>query len=111
MCTSLVTVIQFKYGLLDKVNAGQPTIKRSELQADYFAGYYAGLKKLDDPKFPAALVALMLHSFGETLTTFQHHGTPEERGAAVATGFKASFYGGKSLSDAISESTSYVLGL
>ena len=103
-------IVQFQYGLLDKVDLGQPTIKRGELQADYFAGYFAGLRKLERPSFPATIVGLTIHGFGDTeFHDPNHHGTPEERGRAVMRGFEAAS-SGKGLSDAIEESTAYVLG-
>jgi hypothetical protein len=40
-----------------------------------------------------------------------HHGTPDERGAAIVRGFEASYNEGKSLGEAIEESTRYVLSL
>lgn len=104
-------IVQFQFGLIEKVNAGQPTIKRCELQADYFAGYFAGLRKRERPSFPALVVSSTIHGLGDT--EFQnpgHHGTPEERGRAVTRGFETAL-SGKVLSDAIEESTAYVLSL
>jgi predicted metalloprotease len=98
--------------LIDIVNASQTTVKRSELQADYFAGYFAGLRKLKKPSYPAAVVAGAQYNMGDTnFNSETHHGTPKERGAAVVRGFEASFYQNKTLNDAIQESTAYVLGL
>jgi hypothetical protein len=105
-------ILQFKFGLAKKVDAGQPTVKRSELQADYFAGYFAGVRKLERPAYPAAVVALTQYNTGTTdFTRRDFHGTPEERGAAVVRGFEASFRDKKSLNDAIQESTTYVMRL
>src|SRR5262249_15312009 len=59
-------IVQYKYGLIEKVNAGQPTIKRSELQADYLAGYFAGVRKRERPSYPAAVVAVAQHGSGDT---------------------------------------------
>lgn len=102
-------ILQYKFGLVDKVDSGQPTVKRSELQADYFAGYFAGLRKLERPSFPASVVSITIHKFGDNeFSNPQHHGTPEERGQAVVQGFEAANVG-KVLSDAINESTRYVL--
>lgn len=100
-------ILQFKHGL--DVDADQPTVKRSELQADYFAGYFAGLRKRERASYPAAVVALIQHDYGDTaFWNPAHHGTPEERGAAVVKGFEAAFRDNKAISDAIQESTSYV---
>jgi len=104
-------IVQYRLGLIDKVNAGQPTAKRCELQADYLAGYFAGLRKLEHPNFPAAIVGVTLRGFGDTLFNDPgHHGTPEERGFAVMRGFEAAS-SGKGLNDAIEESTTYVLSI
>jgi Putative neutral zinc metallopeptidase len=105
-------ILQFQRGLIDKVNAGQPNVRRSELQADFFAGYFAGLRKRERPSFPAAVVAMTQFGFGDNNPASKsHHGTGQERGTAVVRGFEASFRDGKNLNDAIQESTSYVLGL
>jgi hypothetical protein len=105
-------VLQFKHKLLSIVNAGQPTVKRGELQADYFAGYFVGLQKRDRPEYPAAVVALTQFNFGDTLySDAGHHGTPSERGSAVVRGFEAAFHERLTLGDSIHQSTNYVLGL
>jgi hypothetical protein len=104
-------ILQYDKDLIDTVNAGQPTVKRSELQADYFAGYFAGIRKKQRPDYPAAVVAATQYRFGDFSTDRGHHGTPQERGAAVVRGFEASFRENKNLSDAIQESTNYVLRL
>jgi hypothetical protein len=49
-------ILQFKHGLFNIVNSGMPNVKRSELQADCFAGYFAGRRKLARPSFPAAVL-------------------------------------------------------
>jgi len=105
-------IVQYKYRLIDKVAAGQSTIKRIELQADYFAGYFAGVRKRERPSYPAAVVALAQRGLGDTAyNSEQHHGTPLERGAAVVRGFEASFRENKNFSEAIGQSTQYVLQL
>jgi predicted metalloprotease len=102
-------IVQYRHDLIDKVQAGQPTVKRTELQADYFAGYFAGRRKLERSTFPTSVVALTIHRLGDTeFSNPGHHGTPQERGWAVTQGFEAAS-GGKSLSEAIEESTRYVL--
>jgi hypothetical protein len=102
-------ILQYKYGLIDILNAGQTTIKRVELQADYFAGYFTGLRKRELPTYPAAVAAVAQFNVGDTaVTDRRHHGTPEERGAAVVRGFEAAFGEKKSLSEAIEQSIRYV---
>jgi len=105
-------IVQNRHRLIARVNAGQPTVKRSELQADYFAGYFAGLRKKERPSYPAAVVAMTQSDFGDNnFRSRTHHGTDEERGAAVVRGFNAAFRDGKSVAQAIDESTNYVLTL
>jgi hypothetical protein len=105
-------ILQFRHGLDTRLKEGQPSVKRAELQADYFAGYFAGLRKRERPTFPSAVVALTLYEIGDTaFSAPDHHGTPRERGEAVSQGFEASFRQNKTLSQAVEESTSFVLSL
>ena len=105
-------ILQFKRGLSDIVLSGQRTVKRLELQADFFAGYFAGRRKLERASFPAAVVAVTQAGVGdEDVDHPQHHGTPQERGAAVVAGFKAAFESKLSLAEAITSSTAYVSSL
>jgi hypothetical protein len=102
-------ILQYKYGLADRVNAGQPTVKRSELQADFFAGYFAGVRKLERPNFPAAVFAQAQWAAGDNaFSSREHHGTNEERGEAVVQGFYAAHRDRRTLSEAITFSTAYV---
>jgi hypothetical protein len=105
-------ILQYRHNLVSRVNAGQSTVKRSELQADYFAGFYAGLRKKERPTYQAAVVAVTQGNYGDThFNSPTHHGTEQERSAAVVRGFNAAFREGKSLAQAIEESTNYVLTL
>jgi len=106
-------ILQYKRKLLSRVNeGGQPTKKRAELQADFFAGFFAGLRKRERSDFPAAVFALTQYSYGDNeLNSPEHHGTPEERGAAISRGFDASYRERLSLSDAIEASVDYVTRL
>jgi predicted metalloprotease len=105
-------ILQYRHKLLARLDAGQRTVKRGELQADYFAGYFAGLRKRERREFPAAVIALTQFEFGDLQYNDPgHHGTPKERGDAVSKGFEASFRQNKSLGEAIEESTSYAMSL
>ena len=104
-------ILQMKLGL-DKKFAKEPTVKRSELQADYFAGYYAGLRKRSNPNYPAAVFALTKFNMGDDRIAFEgHHGKPAERGEAVSKGFTASYYDNLSLSAAVEASMNYVMAI
>jgi len=101
-------VLQFKTGLFDRLN-NQPTVKRIELQADFFAGYFAGKRKRERPSFPAAVFAVTQEYSGDNMIENpQHHGTPEERAAAVVAGYESGFRQNAPLSDAKQTAMNYV---
>jgi hypothetical protein len=105
-------ILQYKQKLQRRVNEGQTTIKRVELQADFFAGYFAGLRKLERPDFPAAVFALTQYNSGDAMINDQdHHGTPDERGAAISQGFETAYRKRLPLSEAIETSVAYVTRL
>ena len=102
-------ILQFKRNLTEVVGAGQPTVKRVELQADFFGGFFAGKRKLAKPDFPAAVFALTQWNFGDNmLESPNHHGTARERAAATVAGFEAGFRDRRTLADAINVSINYV---
>lgn len=104
-------ILQMKHGL-DKQFAGDPTVMRSELQADFFAGYYAGLRKRAAPAYPAAVYAATQFNLGDDRTTFEgHHGRPAERGRAVSEGFQASFGQNLPLAAAIEAATRFAAAI
>lgn len=81
-------IAQFARGTNDTLNRGTGTVKRSELHADYLAGWFAGLRKRERPSFPAAEIAQALYNVGDNrVWSRDHHGTHEERGEAVRNGF------------------------
>jgi len=103
-------ILQFKHGLEKVVGAGQKTVKRAELQADFFAGYFAGVRRREKPTFPAAVFAATQFNLGdEQVGSPGHHGTPAERGDAVSEGFNASYRLGLNIAAAIERSTNYVM--
>ncbi len=105
-------IVQYKYRLTDRLSAGQSTTKRAELQADFFAGYFAGARKRQKPSFPAAMFAVTLYNFGDdNINAPSHHGTSEERAAAMMYGFQSSYRDRISLPEAINLSTRYVIGM
>jgi len=71
---------------------GQIGIKKLELHADYLAGYYVGMARHRNPQTPAATVAYATYVIGDfNVDSEQHHGTPDERGQAVASGYQQGF--------------------
>lgn len=102
-------ILQFKTGLYQHLTQGQRTVKRLELHADYLAGYFAGTRKKERQSFPAAVFAMTQYMYGDTgVNNPQHHGTYEERGAAVVRGFEASYRQHLGLNDAIQQGINYV---
>ena len=102
-------ILQYKRGLDRVLLDKQPTVKRVELQADFFAGYFAGKRKLERPSYPAAVVAITQFGYGDNdVDSESHHGTPKQRGDAVVAGFNAAYRSQLSLADAIESSVAYV---
>jgi hypothetical protein len=101
-------IVQYKRNLSKQLSDGQPTAKRVELNADFFAGYFAGQRKLQKPDFPAAVFAANRYSHGDFATNKTHHGTPEERAAAVVRGFETAYRERRSFADAIGIGVNYV---
>jgi hypothetical protein len=101
-------ILQFKRGLLPRVSPGR-RVRRAELQADVFAGYFAGYRKVENPSLPAAVFATTVQRVGDYDTSHDHHhGTPEDRAAAVVKGFKCAYEDRMALDQVISESIRYV---
>lgn len=105
-------ILQYKRGLHTRLKVGQSTAKRIELQADFFSGYFAGIRKRERPSFPAAVFAMTQFTAGDNqVNSPQHHGTPKERGAAVVAGYETSYRDNLDLNDAIERSMRYVSAL
>jgi hypothetical protein len=102
-------ILQFKLGLMERLNRGQASVKRAELHADFLAGYFAGLRKLERPSFKAAVYADTQHKFGDFATgASDHHGTPQERADAIVQGFKTAFNERRNLNEAVAMGMRYV---
>jgi hypothetical protein len=104
-------IVQYKYKLIESLNRGQSSVKRIELQADFFAGYFAGARKLDKPDYPAAVFATNRFARGDFASDTTHHGTPQERAAAVVRGFETCYRERRSFAEAIQIGMNYVQGL
>jgi hypothetical protein len=101
-------IVQYKNNLQKRLTDGQPTVKRLELHADFFAGYFAGARKLQNGDFPAAVFAANRYAHGDYVTNKSHHGTPEERAAAIVRGFETAYRERRNFSDAIQIGLNYV---
>jgi predicted metalloprotease len=104
--------VQYKHNMMDDLIEGRGSIKRVELHADFLAGYYAGRRKQERTDFPAAVFAKTQYTFGDNFTSDpSHHGTSEERGAAIVKGFETAVNLRQSVSEAIETGRRYVKAL
>jgi hypothetical protein len=105
-------IVQFQRNLHEKLLAGQRTVKRVELHADFLAGYYAASRWLRDKTYQPVVFATKLEALGDNrVDKLLHHGTPEERGQAVVRGFRAAKDERLGLADAITAGERYVKSL
>lgn len=104
-------ILQFKHGLWRSL-VSKTSSKRLELQADYFSGYFTGTRRLERPAFPAAHAALAHFRMGDTaFNSANHHGTPDERGAAFVRGYEVAFQQRHPLNEAIQIGMAYAINL
>jgi hypothetical protein len=99
-------VVQYKHKL--QLSAGQPNAKREELHADFLAGYFAGRRKLQKPDYPAAVFATSRYARGDFVKDKSHHGTPDERAAAVVRGFEVAYRERRSFAEGLAIGVNYV---
>jgi hypothetical protein len=104
-------IVQYKYSLDGRLKRGQQSVKRLELNADFLAGYFAGTRKLQKPDYPAAVFAANRYARGDLGTGTQHHGTPQERAAAVVHGFETAYRERRTFAEAIEIGMNYALSL
>ncbi|MEZ5844211.1 MAG: hypothetical protein R3D27_10850 [Hyphomicrobiaceae bacterium] len=96
-------------GIIDKINEGQPTVKRTELHADFLAGYFLGTRKRAAPNISLQAAGDLFHRIGDHNTDSRdHHGTPDERVAAAEEGFKVGFVQKREARYAFSAGLEYV---
>lgn len=80
-------IAQFNTGMHNRLSAGYPTQKLVELHADFLAGYYLGLRKSEHPDLRLWSAGALIHHLGDNnFTAPNHHGTPQERTAAIEAG-------------------------
>jgi hypothetical protein len=73
------------------------------------AGYYAGVCKLRNSNYPAAVFATNIYSRGDYKTNHpDHHGHPDERAAAVVRGFEVGYRERRNLGEAVQIGVNYV---
>ncbi len=102
-------VIQIHRGLRQRLLAGQATVKRNELHADFLSGFYLGTRKREFRELTLYEAGVTFRQLGDTdFTDPQHHGTPAERVAAAEAGFAIGIEGG-TIDTAIARGMDHVL--
>jgi hypothetical protein len=96
-------------GIINKINVGQKTVKRSELHADFLAGYFLGTRKRAARNVSLQSAGDLFSRIGDYNTDSpNHHGTPAERVAAAEEGFKVSYLQGRDANHAFAAGLEYV---
>jgi hypothetical protein len=102
-------IMQYKSGRYSEIQGDLKTSKRTELHADYMAGYYIGLLKKHNPEasfWRAGDKFRQIGTFDDKDPMF--HGTPAERVAASQQGFVVGFYEGRDAKFAFESGVKYV---
>lgn len=100
-------IVAYRKGIGSRLMTDRSKPFRSEQFADFFAGWYAGVRLSDNSGFPAVVFTQVLSS----LTTKERgtHGTATDRMLAVGAGFSASKERRLDMNDAIREGMEYAL--
>ena len=100
---------QMQAGYEDELKALDKTGKPLELHADFLAGYYLSLRKNEHPELDLRAVGGILHNMGDwSVTSPGHHGTPDERVAALSAGFNFGKDGTRDIAEAAKAGLSFV---
>jgi hypothetical protein len=98
-----------KAGVFGEFIKGQKTVKRSELHADFLAGYFLGIRKRAAPDISLQSAGDLFNRIGDNrIDRYDHHGTPVERVAAAEEGFKVSYLQGRDADYAFAAGREYV---
>jgi hypothetical protein len=101
-------IVQYQRDLARTLQGWDATVRRIELHADFLAGYFAGIRKIQRPSFPAVVFATTAQQLGDYDGGSDHHGTPAERAAAIVRGFLTAFRERRAFAEAVSIGVSYV---
>lgn len=100
---------QMQAGYEDELKALDKTGKPLELHADFLAGYYLSLRKNEHPELDLRAVGGVLHNMGDWhVNSPGHHGTPNERVAALSAGFDFGKNGARDIAEAAKAGLSFV---
>jgi hypothetical protein len=102
-------ILQYKLKIDQQLDPSGKSKRLMELHADYLSGWFAGLRKRNNPNYPAAVFASLARDSGSQIGSGQAtHGAPDERGDAVEKGFLASARDKLALHQAVEAGVRYV---
>jgi hypothetical protein len=79
---------QIQSGYQDDLLSLDKTVRPIELHADFLAGFFLALRKREHPELGLRAVGETFYGMGDTdFNAPQHHGTAQERIAAITAGF------------------------
>ena len=103
-------ILQYNRDLIDALAPEDKPPLRAEQMADWLSGYYAAIRKSEDPDYPAQVFIDTQPDFADPPGS-RSHGTAEERIAAVSEGFKAYNDRRIDLNAAVDESFNYAMSI
>jgi hypothetical protein len=96
-------------GYHEELAALDKTARPMELHADFLAGYFLAMRKRDYPNVSLFKVGDALSKKGDTdFNNGNHHGTSEERVAAVTAGFDLGMTGTQDIGKVAEAGIAYV---
>src|SRR5437763_4110117 len=98
-------VVQTDHGYQNEINYGIPN--NVELNGDFLAGYYLGIRKLSIPSLQFEKGEDFFSRIG-TSAPVRLHGNPEERVSAVRAGFRVGYIDRASIADAVRAGFEYI---
>jgi hypothetical protein len=93
---TVIAICAHEFGHIEQYQAGyhasleklDSTVKPLELHADYLAGFFLAQRKAEHPDLDLQTVGRFFNLMGDTdFANPQHHGTPQERIAAIQAGY------------------------
>ncbi len=103
-------VAQFRRDAIAELNAGENTVRKSELHADYLTGCYLGWLKRNEPRVRVISAGRFMESIGDSaVTSKDHHGTPAERLRSTEAGFASAYERDQPFETHFNDGKSFVL--
>jgi hypothetical protein len=100
-------IVSYKTDIYKTLSPDADHPYRSEQFADFMSGYFAGTRRAINKSYQAVTFATTLFSFGGKFRG--SHGTFDERGEAVQSGYDAAFKDKLKLSSAISKGFQFAM--